>query len=41
MSCSLYRWQEICDERDCPGDCDLCGFDPETDTYTVEMEDVT
>ena len=24
MSCSLWRWTEECDSRQCPGDCDLC-----------------
>ena len=24
MSCSLYRWTEDCEGRECPGDCDVC-----------------
>ena len=29
MSCSLWRWREICDTRPCPGDCDDCGYPEE------------
>lgn len=29
MSCSLWRWTEICDHRPCPGDCDECGYPDE------------
>lgn len=28
MSCSLYRWTEECDRKECVGDCDLCKFEP-------------
>lgn len=31
MSVSLYRWTEACEGRPCPGDCDLCAWEPETD----------
>lgn len=31
MSCSLWRWTEACDNRPCPGDCDLCGYEDEED----------
>lgn len=31
MSCSLWRWTEICDHRPCPGDCDQCGYEEEDD----------
>lgn len=36
MSCSLWRWTEACDHRPCPGDCDLCGYDPEDPGYTQD-----
>lgn len=26
MSVSKYNWTEECNERNCPGDCDLCGY---------------
>ena len=29
MSCSLYRYTELCENKECPGDCDLCSFYPE------------
>lgn len=29
MSCSKWRWTEACDGIPCPGDCDLCDYDPE------------
>ena len=39
MSVSKWRWTEACNGIPCPGDCDLCDFDPEdTDPeydYTV------
>lgn len=28
MSCSLWRWTEECDRRECVGDCDNCSFEP-------------
>lgn len=31
MSCSLWRWAEICDHRPCVGDCDLCDYPDEED----------
>ena len=37
MSCSKWRYIEACDGRPCPGDCDLCDYDPEDteEDYTV------
>lgn len=29
MSCSKWRYTEQCEGRPCPGDCDLCDFDPD------------
>ena len=31
MSCSKWRWTEICDYRPGPGDCDLCDYEEEDD----------
>lgn len=31
MSCSLWRWSPACDDELCVGDCDLCGFEPESE----------
>lgn len=28
MSCDKWRWTEECEGRPCPGDCDLCNYDP-------------
>ena len=28
MSCSKWRWKEVCDSEVCVGDCDVCHFDP-------------
>lgn len=40
MSCSLWRWTEICDHRPCPGDCDECGYPEDyTDDEEQEAED--
>lgn len=38
MSCSLWRYTEQCEGRPCPGDCDLCDFDP--DEYTIDNDTV-
>ena len=38
MSCSLWRYEESCEGRPCPGDCDLCSYEGEEneeDTDTV------
>ena len=37
MSCSLWRWTPSCDHDACPGDCDLCSFEPEE--YYNPLED--
>ena len=29
MSCDKYRWTEECEQRPCPGDCDLCDYNTE------------
>ena len=33
MSVSRWRYTEACDDHmdECPGDCDLCSFEPEED----------
>ena len=40
MSCSLCRWTEKCQERAdvCPGDCDLCSYDPNDDVECLPPE---
>ena len=37
MSCSLWRWAEECDNRVCPGDCDLCDYNNEADDDENEL----
>jgi hypothetical protein len=42
MSCSLYRYTEACEGRECLGDCDLCNFYPDDEDYIeieIEIED--
>ena len=31
MSVSLWRWTEACEGQPCPGDCNLCFWEPEMD----------
>lgn len=42
MSCSKWRWTEICDTRPCPGDCDLCDcedeYEDDEETVTIKYE---
>ena len=35
MSVSLWRWSEECDGRACPGDCDGCTENEETEKLYV------
>lgn len=41
MSCSKWRWTEECDHRPCVGDCDLCDYNDEEETYTIYAESGT
>lgn len=42
MSADLWRYTEKCDGRPCPGDCDLCSYDPEDDdTITIDAEGIS
>lgn len=40
MSCSLWRWTEACDGQPCPGDCDICDYDPEEEEDGGSEEDI-
>ena len=38
MSCSKWRYTKACDNRICPGDCDLCNYEDEP--KMLDKEDV-
>lgn len=35
MSCSLYRYSESCDGRQCVGDCDICDYYPDEEDEDI------
>lgn len=40
MSVSLWRWTEQCDYVPCPGDCDECMYEDETEATDGDSKDL-